>query len=341
LSCLATAVLLGLGTDCAAGFDPLRRQPGDKMAAIHEKGIRRVLCIGAVHWDSIAHARRGIVADTSTPAAIEQKPGGVATNVARTLGRLGLPVTLTGVIGNDVAGATLRSLLAAEGIDLNLVCRDDATTAQYLALHDPDGGLAAACVDDRILAEAPLHLFDGSLDAEAMSEFQPSLWFADANLPEELLRRVADLAPRDALIADCVSVAKAGRLAAIADRIRLLFANRSEAGSLAGCARDTDTKDVMARLHDLGISEIIITDGAGPVTISDHAGIASFRPAPVSIVDVTGAGDALIAGTLAACARGLDLRKAVLSGLEAASLTIQSAGAVPQDLGKLVRWQAS
>lgn len=311
------------------------------MAGIRETDIRRVLCIGAIHWDSLAHARQAIVADTSTPAAIEQKPGGVATNVARALARLGVPVTLTGVIGNDVAGSALRSLLDKEGIELNLTCRDDAPTAQYLALHDPDGGLAAACVDDRILAEAPPHLFDGILDAQATSEFQPALWFADANLPEELLRRVADLAPGDSLVADCVSIAKAGRLASIADRIRILFANRAEAASLAGCARDTDTKAVTARLRDLGIGEIIITDGAGPVTISDRAGTTFFRPVPVSVVDVTGAGDALIAGTLAACARGLDLRKAIPSGLEAARLTVQSAGAVPQDLGKLVRWQTS
>lgn len=311
------------------------------MAATRETGARRVLCIGAVHWDSLAHARRRILADTSTPAAIEQKPGGVATNVARAVKRLGVPVTLTGVIGNDVAGATLRSLLENEGIDLELVCRDDAVTAQYLALHDPDGGLAAACVDDRVLSEAPVDLFDAVLDARSASDDRSAFWFSDANLPEDILRRIADHAPAGSLIADCVSAAKAGRLAAIADRIRLLFANRAEAASLAECAPDTDIPQILPRLHDLGIAEIIMTDGAGPVTVSDGERIVSHQPPPVSVVDVTGAGDALIAGTLAACARGYGLQEAILSGLDAAHLTVQRVGAVPQDLGELARRQTS
>lgn len=305
------------------------------MVATRKTGVRRVLCIGAVHWDSLAHAQHPIVADTSTPAAIEQKPGGVATNVARALGRLGIPVTLTGVIGNDVAGATLRSLLETEGIDLNLVCRDGAITAQYLALHDPDGGLAAACVDDRILSEAPPDLFDGLLDARAASDDRSAFWFADANLPEGILRRIAELAPAGALIADCVSTAKAGRLAAIAGRISLLFANRGEAAVLARCTGEAEPVEIIARLHDLGIAEIVMTDGADPVTISDGNRVTSHQPPPVSVVDVTGAGDALIAGTLAACARDRDLQEAVLSGLDAARLTVQRAGAVPQDLGEL------
>jgi len=291
-----------------------------------------VLCIGAVHWDSLARARRPIAADTSTPSDIRQAPGGVAANVARALVRLGVPATLCGVVGDDVPGRALSEQLGREGISLRLWERKGMVTGQYLALHDPDGSLVAASVDDRILAEAPLETFEAELTSLATETPANALWFADANLPAGILTSVARHAPPGRLAADAVSVAKAERLAGILGQIRFLFANRAEAAILAGCPRTAPLRDIAGRLHGMGVSAVIVTDGTAPVLASDGTGARQYRPETVTIRDVTGAGDALIAGTLAGLARGYGLFEAVPCGMAAARLTVQTAGAVSEEL---------
>ncbi|WP_346914439.1 PfkB family carbohydrate kinase [uncultured Roseibium sp.] len=296
------------------------------------RSANSVLCIGAVHWDSLARARRPITPDTSTPSDIGQAPGGVATNVARALVRLDVPATLCGVVGDDVAGRALREQLNREGLALRLLERKGKATGQYLALHDPDGSLVAACVDDAILAEAPPETFRSELALLAAEMPAHALWFADANLPPDILKAVADEVPEGHLAADAVSVAKAGRLTGILGRLRLLFANRAEAAELADCPGSAPLKEIAARLHDRDVSEVIITDGTRPVLASDGTAVREYAPEPATIRDVTGAGDALIAGTLAALARGYGLFDAVPLGLAAAHLTVQSAGAVSNEL---------
>ncbi|WP_417689812.1 PfkB family carbohydrate kinase [Roseibium sp.] len=289
---------------------------------------RAVTAFGAVHWDTIAHAGRVIRRETSTPAELSQKPGGVATNVARALVRLGITTGLNGVIGNDPAGRVVRDLLRDEGITTNLLAREGFSTGQYLALHDPDGSLAAACINDLVLTTADPAFFNeavGKADRNA-------LWFVDANLPGEVLTAIADQAPAGQLVADAVSIAKAQRLSAILPKISLLILNRAEAASIAGAGEDTPPAELASKLHANGVSAVVVTDGANPVHIRSDELNCALQPPSADIIDVTGAGDALIAGTLCALAHGHDLRSSVGAGLQAARLTLGSPGAVADTL---------
>ncbi len=291
-----------------------------------------VTCIGAVHWDSLAHAVRPISQETSTPARILQKPGGVATNVARALSLLGVKVTLAGVIGDDLAGKSLTTALGQEELKLVLAERKGFATAQYLAMHNPDGSLPAACVDDRVLSTAAPELFLPLLHRLSDTNDQPAFWFVDANLPEGVLKLAAELTPRGHLFADCVSVAKASRLREIASYIELLFGNRAEAAALTGKPPDTPSADLANRLGELGFSKAILTDGLNPTLIMDGKDLTAVTPLPAAVRDVTGAGDAMIAGTLAGLARCRRLIDAARCGLEAARLTVQTTGAVPHNI---------
>ena len=287
-----------------------------------------IACFGAVHWDVIAHADRTIERDTSTPARLTQKPGGVATNVARALARLRVPTTLVGVTGDDPAGDAIAACLKQDGISAHLLRTPNASTGQYLALHDPDGGLAAACIDDQVLGSAPASFF-----TEAPRSFEPDTrCFLDTNLPETVLKALVGTSPDTAWYADGVSVAKAPRLSGILAALSIVFVNRAEAAAIAGCGVETSPAELSARLRDMGARAVVITDGASPLHLR-HSGETLDLPAPhASIVDVTGAGDALIAGTLAGLARGCDLAASLLIGQQAARLTLESPGAVSDHL---------
>lgn len=292
----------------------------------------RVISIGAVHLDTIAHAASPIRPETSTPARHSSKPGGVATNIARALVRLGVDTGLVGTVGDDGAAQVLREQLSAEGIKLLHVLREGFATGQYLALHNPDGELAAASVDDKILSEAPHGLFDKILEDLAGKVTAETIWFLDANLPERMLHRITSRISKGKLIANAVSDAKAPRLKSILKTLDCLMLNRGEAVALTGLPRETALEKLADTLHGFGLRNMVLTSGSSDVLVSEAGAHTRFPPIATDVVDVTGAGDALTAGTIAAMSRGFSLKEAVPYGLSAAALTLRSTGALAEGL---------
>ncbi|CTQ59338.1 Pseudouridine kinase [Roseibium album] len=295
----------------------------------------RLVSIGAVHYDTIAHAVTKIHRETSTPARFSARPGGVATNIARAVSQLGVETTLIGAVGGDGAAHLLEDQLTREGLRLNLVQRLDHSTGQYLAFHDPGGELAAACVDDRVLSEAPDNLFDTLLDKETKVSNEKTLWFLDANLPEAMLQHTIERIGGQFVIANAVSDAKAPRLRPVLKGLDCLTLNKSEAASLLNRPTETPAEALAQALIDSGLKSFILTDGGGELRVFSGETLRSFAPHTAEIVDVTGAGDALTAGMIAALARGYDLLDATRFGLSAAALTLRSTGALAGDLS----WQ--
>lgn len=300
-----------------------------------------IAAFGAIHLDTIAHADRRILRETSTPASLAVRPGGVATNVARALARLGCRVSLAGRLGREAEADGLLAHLAGEGVDTGAIRRADLPSGRYLALHDPDGTLAAAVVDARITET----LEPGALLPPTKAQEVAGCWFLEANLPQPLLVELAEAAGGRRLAADAVSRAKAARLAPLLPRLDLLFCNRAEAAALLGRDGEHDEgqhepgdsgAEVATALVAAGAGAVVMTRGAAPVLLATRGGIdeislttreGAAAPAP-RIVDVTGAGDALIAGTLAGLEHGLALADAVAAGMRAAALTLESPGAV-------------
>ncbi|SOB89138.1 PfkB family carbohydrate kinase [Stappia indica] len=298
---------------------------------------------GAIHLDTIAHADRRILRETSTPAALAVRPGGVATNVARALARLDCRIALAGRLGHEAEADGLLVQLTAEGVETGAIRRSDLPSGRYLALHDPDGTLAAAVVDARITET----LEPGALLPLTEAQAAAGCWFLDANLPQPLLVELAEATGERRLTADAVSRAKAARLAPILPRLDLLFCNRVEAAALLGRDEDPDGEqqedggaEAANALVEAGVKAVVMTRGAAPVLLATHAGIDEISltardgaaAPPPRIVDVTGAGDALIAGTLAGLEHGLPLAQAVAAGMRAAALTLECAGAVAEAL---------
>ncbi|NBN63560.1 PfkB family carbohydrate kinase [Pannonibacter tanglangensis] len=287
-----------------------------------------IACLGAVHADLIAHGERAVLRETSTPGTIRMTPGGVATNVARALARLAVPVRLAGAIGQDADGTALARQLAEEGLDVGALARTSLATGRYLALHDPDGSLAGAICDTAITE---------SLDEEFVAAVAPLLaaapvWFCETNLPEAALAALAEAAGERMLVADAVSRAKAPKLAVLSGRLDLVFLNRAEAAAWTGFAEETPAVPLALAVAALGPRRVVLSDGGAPLTLVENGEPFQLEPPAAQVVDVTGAGDALIAGTLAGLARSLSLEDAAIAGLRAARLTLEATGAVAAGL---------
>jgi len=132
-----------------------------------------------------------------------------------------------------------------------------------------------------------------------------------------------------------VSMAKVVRLPADLAGISVLFCNVFEARAWlarTGAYPQGDGLEVAARLRAAGADSVVVTGGAGSVAVADADGLHDVPTTPATPVDETGAGDALVAGTLAATLAGRPLAEAVAAGTVVAALTVESEHTVRPDL---------
>ena len=287
---------------------------------------------GGAVFDRKYQALQPLVAGTSNPVAGSHSHGGVARNVAENLARLGVPVSFSSIVGRDDTGAMLLKQLEDLGVDLCGVARgDELPTAEYAAILDTTNDLALGIADMAILdLYAPDDLDRGWKAAAA------ARWvFADCNLPGPVL---ADLAARcrgagKPFAVNTVSTPKAVKLLGTMDRIAVLFTNRGEAHALLGSAGDAPhAADAAKALRQTGVDAAIVTDGGAGYAVLSGGAVTRHDAAPARPVDITGAGDAMIAGTLARLMAGDRLVAAARCGAWLAARTTETTDSVLRTL---------
>ena len=121
--------------------------------------------------------------------------------------------------------------------------------------------------------------------------------------------------------------------AALGD-IDILFMNEAEARALTGETAE-NVRDWPDILRKAGLSGGVVTRGASEVVAFNGTEKAILHPPLIrEVKDVTGAGDAMASGYLAAIAEGKTIREALRQGAAAAAITVQSSFATSQDLSK-------
>ncbi len=320
-------------------------------------GLPRVVCAGGSVVDRkfiLAHAP---VPGTSNPARSVTSFGGVARNVAESLARLGAQVTMVSRVGDDDAGRAVTSHLAGLGVDVaGISVAWSGETSQYVAMLSPHGQL--------VVGAAAMDVLDGlapsDLDACWPPEEDLATWvFADCNLPIDTLGHAVRRARGEhtPLAIDAVSTQKVTRLPRDLHGVSVLFCNLAEAQALAahhawpwvgadggdlaggiggvggvGGVGDEVALDLACLLHREGAAQVVLTRGADGVIIADRHGPRVLPATAASVFDVTGAGDALVAGTLASLRIGDTLDEAVVTGTLVAALTVESQHSVRPDL---------
>jgi pseudouridine kinase len=162
----------------------------------------------------------------------------------------------------------------------------------------------------------------------------------DGNLAMPALTHASDLAAAANVrtILEPVSVPKAALVASYISADRPLFAvtpNRDELAALTGLPTRTDKQLQKAAdsLHRRGVEHVWVRLGArGSVFSTAWSGAAWLPADPATVADVTGAGDAMLAGFCYAVLGGRDPIEAARYGQAAAGLTLASPHTVRPDL---------
>lgn len=293
--------------------------------------MNRILVIGGAHLD-----RRGTIEGpahlhASNPGRWLVQPGGGAFNAASALARLGNAVTLIASRGGDAAGEIVATAVQEAGIEDRPIVFLDRATPTYTAILDERGDLVVALADMALYdAFRPRQCDRRQLrDAIAGADFV----LADANLSADTLAALA-LRCREAatpLAAIAISPAKVVRLKPVLHDLACLFMNSREAAALTGA--DEEIRDWPERLRAEGLRCGVVSSGAEAVVAYDENGIWRITPPQVeTVVDVTGAGDALAGATISALAAGKRLDNAVCDGVAAATIAVSSPDSAPASI---------
>lgn len=238
-------------------------------------------------------------------------PGGAPANVAVGIARLGGNSAFIGCVGDDPFGLFLQKILGDEGVNIsNLSLTPGQRTSTVLVSLDSQGErqftfMVRPAADLFLRAEhlprfsrgEGLHLCSIALSAEpsrsaALEAIRAVRaaggWFSfDPNLRE-------DLWPDRQLLSSLLD-----RVFSQADIIKL---SEDELSTLS------EGEDLALRIahftHRYQPSLLLVTCGAEGVWVWQKTGTLQHFPAPqVTVVDTTGAGDAFVAGLLAALAQ--------------------------------------
>lgn len=261
--------------------------------------------------------------------------GGEPINVASNIARLGGTSAVITKVGADGLGAYAVQQLRLAGVDTTLVKLDPAkptsialvtrsvSTPDFLIHRGADANLTIEDLPDSIdsqwvhtsafalsvepLRGAVLEFLRRAREAGAKVSFDPNyhphVW-GDRE-PDDVL---AELLP-------LVDVVKAS----LDDCERI-------------CGRPMTASDSVAKLLDYGAEHVILTDGSGPVSFTDHGEVRSMAIPDVDVRDVTGAGDAFWAGYIMATLRDVSPDLAVAAGIAVATRAVGTVGPFQRDL---------
>ncbi len=291
-----------------------------------------VAVVGTVTFDLITPVSRmpqfGALEAVSGIAA---SVGGAPGNGGMTLAKLGVPTFVGGRIGDDHFGRFVRAELSALCDATGLVVDPAGQTSVTLVMVAPDGErgflydagvnacyCAADVSVDRLAAAGVRHLH------VAYATLLPVLSGAALRDLLRSARRVGMTTSID--ITWDPTGSWMAMIAPALPEVDLFAPNLAEATALTGC---DSAPAAAAALLEAGVrSDVVITlDASGSYTAS-RAGPAFFTSSlPIGVVDSTGAGDAFIAGWLAASARGMETRQcaAIANATAACAVTTRRA----------------
>jgi pseudouridine kinase len=285
-----------------------------------------VVVVGGMNMDTLARISGETVPASSNPGTTSTAHGGVGRNVAENLARLGSPVRLLGVVGEDAAGAALLEHLATLDVDVRGVRRSaDCATGTYTAVLDHAGDLVIGVAD----MDATESLRPDDVDAD---DLRGAGWLVlDGNLRTDTIAHCLALAADDdvPVVLDPVGVTKAARLGPLPG-LHTFTPNHDELVAWAGTE---DVDSAREHAHAQGIEVVWLREGAEGSTLHTGDGRTTrLRLPPAEVVDVTGAGDAMLAAYVHRLRAGDPVVQAAWFATAAAWLTVGSPTTVRRDL---------
>lgn len=280
------------------------------------------------------------VEDHQAGSEIHVHAGGQGVWQARMLIELGLSVTMCSVLSGEI-GVVVRHLLEDEGITVEAIAREGRGAAY---VHDRRGGERREIAEEHgdPLGRHELDELYGAVLRSALASTATILSGPsdEGALPPDTYRRLAaDLRAAGAtVIADLAG----NRLASVLEGGVDILKVSDEELLADGLVTRTDVEAVaiaMRRLRERGANTVIVTRAGDPLLLADAEGILEITPPHLEVADHRGAGDSLLAGTVAGIARGERIRDAITLGAAAGAINVTRHGLGTGDVHAVDRFR--
>jgi len=316
-------------------------------ALSHAISSRTVLCVGDLMLDEFVYGEVSRISPEAPAPVIavqrsETNIGG-AGNVARNIASLGGRCIFVGLIGEDDAGARLKTELARHGgIESVLVCdpaRPTTRKVRFVSEHfsthmlRADWELAAPAT-----ADIEQKLIDAALPQIARADIVLLSDYAKGVLTARVIRNIIDAARR---LAKRVIIDPKSANFAIYRGATLLTPNRKEFAEATRSRADTDQSIAAAARDAMQLADceaMLVTQSEHGMTLVPRHGEAIHVPAlPVKVRDVSGAGDTVAATLALALAADADWETALRMATAAAAVAVSKKGTASVTAAELRR----
>lgn len=282
--------------------------------------------VGGANIDIYCKSDKELLLKDSNPGRIKFSFGGVARNVVENLSNLKERIAFISAFGNDYFSKGIIDDLEKRDIDLSYsLFSNNHSSSTYVAILN-ENDLLVGMNDMLIMNE----LKKDNIDAFKEKVKDDDYLFVDTNLDKELINYILDNV-KGIKVCDAISANKVIKLDGILYKLDVLKMNLLEAKTLSArpLFLESETIDYIKDLLNEGIKEVIIT-GNDYLYIGSKKGVYklkhnAYKEKPVN---VSGAGDALIAYYLSSRNKGLDVLEASKNGMVASILTVDDENAV-------------
>ncbi|HVC45744.1 MAG TPA: ribokinase [Terracidiphilus sp.] len=281
-----------------------------------------IVVVGSVTMDMVACAPAiPRVGQTVIGTAFHLTPGGKGANQAVAIARLGYPVEMVGLVGDDVYGPALLDNLARQGVGTSSMAQvagssglapiflSEAGENSIIVIPGANEHVSPAFVDQHrdMLASAGMVLCQLEIPMETLNH--------TLALCEELSVPVMlDPAPAAALDPQ------------VFERVAWFTPNESEAAFYVH--EDSPPEKAVAELRERGLRGIVLKRGAEGAYVADASGRAErVSGFAVEAIDTVGAGDCFNGAFAVALMEGKDAWAAARFANAAAALSVTGKGA--------------
>ncbi|WP_294344669.1 carbohydrate kinase family protein [uncultured Clostridium sp.] len=257
----------------------------------------------------------------SIPGNIKMSFGGVSRNIAENMARMGINTKFISILGDDEMGKSILEHSKKIGYDMSdsLILKDSSTPT-YLAILNDEGEMVSAIADMKSIDKLNADFIDSKDEVIKNAEYV----FLDADNPEILEYILKKYQGDTKFVLDPISASKAEKVKHLIKYFHTIKPNRHEAEVLCGFSINNyeDLKRAGEYFISLGIKNVFISLDCDGIYYVSTCESGKIKAENVEVKNVTGAGDAFVAGIGYGYINNLKIKEIVKISITMSSITI-------------------
>ncbi|MGB6973370.1 MAG: ribokinase [Terracidiphilus sp.] len=281
-----------------------------------------IVVVGSVTMDMVACAPQiPRVGQTVIGTAFHLTPGGKGANQAVAIARLGYPVEMVGLVGDDVYGPALLENLARQGVGTSAMAQV-AGSSGLAPIFLSEAGENSIIV----IPGANQHLSPAIVDQHRDVIASAGMVLCQLEIPMETLNRTLALCEELGVPVILDPAPAAALDSQVWKRVTWFTPNESEAAFYAN--GEVPPEETVRQLRARGLRGILLKRGAEGAYVADAEGRSEWAAGfAVEVIDTVGAGDCFNGAFAVALMEGMDAWTASRFANAAAALSVTGKGA--------------